>query len=142
MRRWPVRGRRSATKRSRPPGSRARWPRSRTWRRNSPPVPPTRHPARLTLRPGYPPPRPRHRAPAAPGTARPGPATAGVLRIRALGEATVSRGDVPVTAADWGYAKPRELLFLLATSPPMTRDQLGAALWPDQPAHQLGNSLH
>src|SRR4029077_14968881 len=23
-----------------------------------------------------------------------------------------------------------------------TRDQLGAALWPDQPAHQLGNSLH
>jgi len=81
-------------------------------------------------------------APAAPGTARPGPATAGVLRIRALGEATVSRGDVPVTAADWGYAKPRELLFLLAISPPMTRDQLGAALWPDQPAHQLGNSLH
>ena len=81
-------------------------------------------------------------APAAPGATRPGPATAGVLRIRVLGEATVSRGDVPVTAADWGYAKPRELLFLLATSPPMTRDQLGAALWPDQPAHQLGNSLH
>jgi predicted ATPase/DNA-binding SARP family transcriptional activator len=69
-------------------------------------------------------------------------APAGVLRIRALGEATVCRGDVPVTAADWGYAKPRELLFLLATSPPMTREQLGAALWPDQPAHQLGNSLH
>ena len=67
---------------------------------------------------------------------------AGVLRIRALGEATVSRGDVPVTAADWGYAKPRELLFLLATSPPLTREQVGAALWPEQPAHQLGNSLH
>ena len=75
---------------------------------------------------------------AAPATAAPG----GVLRIRALGEATVSRGDIPVTAADWGYAKPRELLFLLATSPPLTREQLGAALWPDQPAHQLGNSLH
>ena len=69
-------------------------------------------------------------------------APADVLRIRALGEATVNRGDDPVTAADWGYAKPRELLFLLATSPPMTREQLGAALWPDQPAHQLGNSLH
>jgi predicted ATPase/DNA-binding SARP family transcriptional activator len=81
-------------------------------------------------------------APEAPGSARAGPAMAGVLRIRALGEATVSRGDVPVTAADWGYAKPRELLFLLATSPPMTRDQLGAALWPDQPGRQLGNSLH
>ena len=71
-----------------------------------------------------------------------GPAPAGVLRIRALGEATVSRGDTIVTAADWGYAKPRELLFLLATSPPMTREQLGAALWPDQPPPQLGNSLH
>ena len=69
-------------------------------------------------------------------------APAGVVRIRALGEATVCRGDDPVTAADWGYAKPRELLFLLVTSPPMTREQLGAALWPDQPAHQLGNSLH
>ena len=29
------------------------------------------------------------------------------LRIRALGGATVHRGDTPVTAADWGYAKPR-----------------------------------
>jgi DNA-binding SARP family transcriptional activator len=47
-----------------------------------------------------------------------------------------------VTAADWGYAKPRELLFLLATSPPLTREQVGIALWPDQPAAQLGNSLH
>ena len=74
--------------------------------------------------------------------AQAGPAPAGVLRIRALGEATVSRGDILLTAADWGYAKPRELLFLLATSPPLTREQLGAALWPDQPAHQLGNSLH
>ena len=76
------------------------------------------------------------------GAAQASPAPAGVLRIRALGEATVSRGDVPVTAADWGYAKPRELLFLLATSPPMTREQVGAALWPDQSGRQLGNSLH
>src|SRR5262249_46728599 len=81
-------------------------------------------------------------APMAPGLAPHAPAPAGVLRIRALGEATVVRGDEPVTAADWGYAKPRELLFLLATSPPMTREQIGAALWPDQPGRQLGNSLH
>jgi predicted ATPase/DNA-binding SARP family transcriptional activator len=73
---------------------------------------------------------------------RPQPSPRGVLRIRALGEATVQRGDVAVTAADWGYAKPRELLFLLATSPPQTREQLGVALWPDQPGQQLGNSLH
>ena len=69
-------------------------------------------------------------------------AAAGLLKIRALGAATVHRGDVPVTAADWGYAKPRELLFLLATSRPLTRDQLGAALWPDLPPDRLGNTLH
>jgi predicted ATPase/two-component SAPR family response regulator len=66
----------------------------------------------------------------------------GMLRIRALGAATVLRGDAAVTTADWGYAKPRELLFLLAASPPMTRDQLGAALWPDLSHQQLGNALH
>jgi DNA-binding SARP family transcriptional activator len=81
-------------------------------------------------------------APATAGPVPEAPAPDGVLRIRALGEATVSRGDEPVTAADWGYGKPRELLFLLATSPPLTREQIGAALWPDQPARQLGNSLH
>src|SRR5437764_394890 len=70
------------------------------------------------------------------------PVSSGMLRIRALGAATVHRGDAAVTAADWGYAKPRELLFLLASSPPMTRDQLGAALWPDLSHQQLGNALH
>jgi DNA-binding SARP family transcriptional activator len=69
-------------------------------------------------------------------------ATSGMLHIRALGAATVHHGDAAVTSADWGYAKPRELLFLLAASPPMTRDQLGAALWPDLSRQQLGNALH
>jgi predicted ATPase/DNA-binding SARP family transcriptional activator len=64
------------------------------------------------------------------------------LRIRALGAATVHRGDTLVTVADFGYAKPRELLFLLVSSPPQTREQLGAALWPDQSRQQLGNALH
>jgi two-component SAPR family response regulator len=64
------------------------------------------------------------------------------LRIRALGAASVQLGNLPVTTADWGYAKPRELFFLLATSAPMTRDQLGAALWPDLPRERLGNALH
>jgi len=74
----------------------------------------------------------------------PGPSAApgGMLRIRALGAATVHRGDAAVTAADWGYAKPRELLFLLVASPPMTKDQLGEALWPDLSGQRLGNALH
>lgn len=45
-------------------------------------------------------------------------------------------------AADWGYAKPRELLFLLASSPPVTKDQIAATLWPDLSRQQLGNALH
>jgi predicted ATPase/DNA-binding SARP family transcriptional activator len=73
---------------------------------------------------------------------RPAAASPQPLRIRALGAAIVHRGDTTVTAADWGYGKPRELLFLLATSPPMTREQLGVALWPDQPRDRLGNVLH
>jgi len=65
------------------------------------------------------------------------------LVIRALGAATVRLGDgATLTSADWGYAKPRELLFLLATSPPLTREQIGAALWPDASRQQLGNALH
>jgi two-component SAPR family response regulator len=68
--------------------------------------------------------------------------TAGPLRIRALGGAAVEFGEVALTTADWGYAKPRELLFLLASSPPMTKDQIAAALWPDLSRQQLGNALH
>jgi len=88
-----------------------------------------------------------------PGPAKPKAATrarapqqtrdhSGPLRIRALGAAAVEFGEVAVTAADWGYAKPRELMFLLVASPPMTKDQIAAALWPDLSRQQLGNALH
>ena len=66
----------------------------------------------------------------------------GMLRIRVLGAAVVEVGDTALTAADWSYAKPRELMFLLAASPPMTKDQIAAALWPDLSRQQLGNALH
>ena len=66
----------------------------------------------------------------------------GPLTVRALGKATVELGDMALTAADWGYAKPRELLFLLITSPPLTREQVRAALWPELSREQLGNALH
>jgi len=65
-----------------------------------------------------------------------------VVTVRALGGASVRVGGAELTAADWGYAKPRELMFLLACSPPMTRDQIGAALWPELSGRQLGNALH
>ena len=71
-----------------------------------------------------------------------GAAPTGMLRIRTLGAAAVEIGDTALTAADWSYAKPRELMFLLASSPPMTKDQIAAALWPDLSRQQLGNALH
>ena len=64
------------------------------------------------------------------------------LRISALGRATVEIGGAALTAADWSYAKPRELLFLLVSSAPLTKEQIGAALWPDLARQQLGNALH
>jgi two-component SAPR family response regulator len=66
----------------------------------------------------------------------------GTLKVRALGGAVVEFGPTTLTAADWGYAKPRELMFLLVSSPPMTKDQIAAALWPDLARQQLGNALH
>jgi len=90
------------------------------------------------------PPRPDEpgAAPRAAAPADPVPAAKGLLQIRVLGAATVHLGDTAVTAADWGYAKPRELLFLLATMRSQTREQLGAALWPDLPPERLSNALH
>ena len=32
--------------------------------------------------------------------------------------------------------------LLLATSPPLTRDQIGLALWPESSRDRLGNALH
>jgi predicted ATPase/DNA-binding SARP family transcriptional activator len=82
-------------------------------------------------------PRPRGRPVAAHRDANAGP-----LRIRTLGAAVAGFGDTVLTAADWSYAKPRELMFLLAASAPMTKDQIAAALWPDLARQQLGNALH
>jgi DNA-binding SARP family transcriptional activator len=47
-----------------------------------------------------------------------------------------------LTTADWGYAKPRELLYLFASSPPLSREQVGLALWPELAGGQLRNALH
>ena len=87
-------------------------------------------------------PRPAARPRAGQPTARTGAAASGPLRVRTLGGAVVEFGEAALTAAHWGYAKPRELMFLLVSSPPMTKDQIAAALWPDLSRQQLGNALH
>ncbi|MBN9610468.1 MAG: tetratricopeptide repeat protein [Actinobacteria bacterium] len=64
------------------------------------------------------------------------------LRIQALGGATVWRGTRELAPADWGYGKPRELLFLLASSPPRSKAEVGRALWPDLSDIGLRNAFH
>src|SRR5262249_30094049 len=64
------------------------------------------------------------------------------LRLRLLGQATAHLAGRLLTAADWGYAKPRELLCLFASSPPLAREQIGLALWPELAEGQLRNALH
>jgi len=94
--------------------------------------------------PGRPP--PRARAGAAGQAGAPAPQAereaGGTLRLRLLGQATAHLADRLLTAADWGYAKPRELLCLFASSPPLAREQIGLALWPELAEGQLRNALH
>jgi predicted ATPase/DNA-binding SARP family transcriptional activator len=72
----------------------------------------------------------------------PVPVEAVPLRIHVLGQASVLRDGRALSPADWGYGKPRELFFLLAASPPQTKEQLGLALWPGLSGAQLRNALH
>jgi DNA-binding SARP family transcriptional activator len=64
------------------------------------------------------------------------------LRISALGGAGVDVAGHTLTSSDFGYAKPRELLFYLLSHPPRTREQIGLALWPEASASQLRGSFH
>jgi predicted ATPase/DNA-binding SARP family transcriptional activator len=64
------------------------------------------------------------------------------LAVKALGPLEVSVGGRLLDAADWGWAKPRELFLILLSLPPRTKEQLGAMLWPDLGDEQLRNALH
>ncbi len=44
-------------------------------------------------------------------------------------------------AADWTYAKPRQLLFLLLDSEPRTKNEIGLAFWPDCSHQQVRRNL-
>ena len=64
------------------------------------------------------------------------------LGIFALGGARVEVGSHTLTSSDFGYAKPKELLFYLLSHPPRTREQIGLALWPDASPSKLRGSFH
>lgn len=65
------------------------------------------------------------------------------LRVLALGPLEITVEGQAVEGGAWGSAKPRELLlFLLSRPEGSTRDQVGAALWPDAGADRVANSFH
>ena len=72
------------------------------------------------------------------------PATrAPALHVRALGTLKISIDGVEVPPSAWGYAKARELLIYLMFRPEGgTREQVGAALWPEASSAQVRNSFH
>jgi DNA-binding SARP family transcriptional activator len=69
--------------------------------------------------------------------------TAANLRIFALGPARVERGDHTLAPSDFGYAKPKELLFYLLSYPKgRTKAQIGLDLWAEASPSQLRGNLH
>lgn len=64
------------------------------------------------------------------------------LVIHAFGSARVQLGERLLTASDWSFAKPKELLFYLLSYPQRTKEQIGLVFWPDASPSQLRNNLH
>jgi predicted ATPase/DNA-binding SARP family transcriptional activator len=80
-------------------------------------------------------------APRAPAETTPGTDPAS-LRIRVLGASSVQRDGAVLPASAWGWAKPRELMFLLVVHRGLTKDQIGLALWPELGSSELRNAFH
>lgn len=64
------------------------------------------------------------------------------LRILALGDCRVCVNDRPLTSADWGTAKAKELFFYLLSVPARRKEQIGNVLWPDLSPARLRSAFH
>jgi predicted ATPase/DNA-binding SARP family transcriptional activator len=64
------------------------------------------------------------------------------LRLVALGAADVYRAGRLLSTADWRTKRSKELLFYLLHHPGQTKEQIGAALWPEAAPEGLRRSLH
>jgi non-specific serine/threonine protein kinase len=73
----------------------------------------------------------------------PAPVAHPSLKVRSLGPLEVSVEGTPTSSKRWGYAKARELLLYLVVHPEgRTREQAGAALWPEASSAQVRNNFH
>lgn len=102
-----------------------------------------RHPAETV--PAGSPARPAHTATtvqAGPDWVDPVAAGDESLRVHAFAPHAIVVNGRAVDSAEWRYSKPRELLFFLLDFPGATKDQIGAALWPDATSAQIRGSFH
>jgi predicted ATPase/DNA-binding SARP family transcriptional activator len=64
------------------------------------------------------------------------------LRVRALGPLAILRGDEPLDGGSQTARSRELLLYLLAHPSGATKEQIGAALWPDIEPARLRNNFH
>jgi DNA-binding SARP family transcriptional activator len=64
------------------------------------------------------------------------------LRVRALGPLQILRGDEPLDGGSQTARSRELLLYLLAHPSGATKEQIGAALWPDIEPARLRNNFH
>jgi len=74
--------------------------------------------------------------------ARPGEPVLPELRVYALGDHRILRGDARISNAEWGMAKSKELLYYLLCHRTRTKEQIGRDLWPDLSPARLRASFH
>lgn len=64
------------------------------------------------------------------------------IRVYALGQPRVYRGEAALTADEWRAGKVRELLFYLLCKGECRREDIGLALWPDATSAQVVDVFH
>jgi predicted ATPase/DNA-binding SARP family transcriptional activator len=69
------------------------------------------------------------------------PAAASLV-VTAFGYLSLRLGEREISAAEFGYAKPRELLCFLLDRGESTKEQIGLALWPSASSSRLRSSFH
>lgn len=63
------------------------------------------------------------------------------LQLLGLGPTDVYLDGKQLVASDWTFAKPKELLFYLASNTPKTKEELGLVFWPEASPDQLRAGL-
>jgi DNA-binding SARP family transcriptional activator len=63
------------------------------------------------------------------------------LQLLGLGPTDVFLDGKQLVASDWTFAKPKELLFYLASNPPKTKEEIGLVFWPEASSEQLRAGL-